>query len=120
MPKAALIDVTSRKIKEIEVNTLEDQQKAVGGYIEMAHCIKHDNNHITYFYVDEEGLLKTNEEKIVNGLSINNNIRNQKFFVGNCVIVTFFRYGLDNENIIDLRIPIEEIKGMFDYAVVCK
>lgn len=119
MPKAVLIDATSRTIKEIEVNNLKDQQDAVGGYIETVHYINHGGEYTTYFYMDEEGRLKTDNSKVINGISLNvPNI--EPFLVGNCVVVTLFNPGGDNEKIVDLKLPISEIKKMVSYAISIK
>jgi hypothetical protein len=52
--KAIHIDAENKRVLPIEIGSLEDMQKAVGGYIETAARFKQGD----YLFVDEEGLLK--------------------------------------------------------------
>jgi hypothetical protein len=55
--RAIQIDSVNRVIKEIQVNGLEDLQKAVGGLI----CWAHELSNGDTLFVDDEGLLKEPE-----------------------------------------------------------
>lgn len=58
MTKALLIDAGNQTITEVEVNGLRDMQQFVGGYIEAAYFWEDR----TVLYVDEEGLLKAQDQ----------------------------------------------------------
>lgn len=58
--KGIFIDAVNHKVSEVELEGLEGLQKAVGGYIEIAHeFADSDGNYSNTLFVDEEGLLKS-------------------------------------------------------------
>ena len=55
--RAIFIDSPRRTISEVEIDSLDDMQKLIGGYIEVAFAWPNGDT----LYVDEEGLLKVQD-----------------------------------------------------------
>ena len=78
MRRALFIDAPRRTVTEIEIDSVDDMQKLIGGYLEVAAIWPNGDT----LYVDEEGLLKVQDYFF--GIP---SIRPDQPFAGNGVLV---------------------------------
>ena len=103
--KAIQINSTKRTITAIEVSGLESMQAVVGGDIEVATEIKHNDKWNT-FYCNEEGLsLNVRDWFIVQDA--------HQPFKGNGLIVGF---DPDSGESIDTNLTVEDVKKVVKFA----
>lgn len=113
MPKSIFIDSELRTIKVIKVNDLEDQKKVLGGDIENAFFINHDDGCTTYFLRNYKSTIEKNKhEKKVDGFLIHNRF----YFIKNCLVTTYD----SKEKIIDIKLSIPEIEKIVTFVGLSK
>jgi hypothetical protein len=106
--KAILIDAVKREITEVEYGGLEDLQRMVGGYIEVAW----HNRHGDVMFVDEEGKMKGHTSGfVVQGV--------HDVLVGNGVVVGRETYEFTDAGplvTLDPVVTVAELKSLVIWA----
>ena len=107
--KAIKIDSENRKVEEIEIDGLQDIQKAVGGLIQVGHQFI---NTADIIYVDEEGLLKQPE----NFFALENETQ---ILAGNGLVVGTGKRGEEAPPVLTLEYVQKTVLWMDATTVAC-